>query len=104
MMNRQYNDDINKIQLKIEEEETNHRIQKMQADHISACIAEMLDIENLDFRDNLIYGELIDRIIINNGRMVDVYLTCADFRIRLVYRTEGKLDAYKVTITSVTVG
>ena len=100
LMNEQYNTEIAELQSKIFDAENANSIQQLQADNINSYIAEISKMVDIDTDDELIYRELIDKIIIFNDSIVEVYLKCVPFGIRLCYRTTGKMEQYSVRIES----
>jgi DNA invertase Pin-like site-specific DNA recombinase/uncharacterized coiled-coil protein SlyX len=99
MMNEQYNTEIAELQQRIFEAENQNAIQQLQVESINAYISEIRDMVDLKTDDELLYRELIEKMIIRNENIVDVYLNCVPFGIRLHYSAEGKMEKYSVDIT-----
>jgi len=101
LMNEQYNSQISEIQNKIFEAENRNSIQQLQADHINSYIFEVRNIINVNTDDELLYRELIDKIIIRNKNLVEIFLNCVPFGIRINYSANGKLEKYNIKIDNI---
>jgi len=96
LINKKYNDEIAEIQ---------NKIFKAQGPHscINTCIAEVRSIINMDTDNENLYQELIDKIIIRNENIVDVFIKFVTFGVRIKWGAKGKLDNYNVDVKVVQV-
>jgi len=98
LMNEQYNSQILEIQNKIFEAENKNSIKQLQVEQINAYITEIRNMIDVNTDDELLYRELINKIIIRNGNFVEIFLNCVPFGIRIKYFATGKLNNYSVNI------
>ena len=100
LMNEQYNSQIAEIQNKIFEAENQNSIQQLHVEQINAYITEIRNIVNFNTDDELLYRELINKIIIRNENIIEIFLNCVPFGIKIAYSVNGKLEKYNIEIDS----
>ena len=98
LMNEKYNDEIAELQSQIFEAENSHSRQQTVAVHINSCIAEIRSIVNMNIEDEMVYRELIDRAVVNNDNIINVFIKFVPFRVRVKWIAKGRLNGYKVDI------
>lgn len=100
LMNEQYNSQILEIQNKIFKADNQNSIHQLQIDQIGSYINEIHKIIDYNANGELLYRELTNEIIILNNNIVDIYLNCIPFGVRLHYIVNGKLEKYNTEIDS----
>ena len=70
-----------------------------QIKSIREFIEKVNATENIDSGNTDIYGELTEKIIVNNDKSVDIFLNCVPFAFHVTYHVEkytriGKYDIF----------
>ena len=60
----------------------------------------MLDFDNNSDKE-LMYREMLDKVVIHNNNILEVYLKSLPFGIGVKYLTAGRLDNYTVNIEDI---
>lgn len=94
----EYENQINEVASRISAAENANSIHQMQLEGMNQYIVEIKRIFNFDTENELLYRELVDRIKVYNGNMVEVHMRCLPFGIKLSYSSRGKMDKFAVDI------
>ncbi len=98
--NDSYNGRICELEKKlIELERTEARQNMLLAPEFSSAIDALLDF---DESSECTLHEILEKAIVYSGSIVDLYLSCVPFGIRLCYETKGKMKQFQVNIVSAT--
>ena len=98
-----YDTDIETLTKQIADAENINVIHQKQVDGIQRYISELSSMMDFDADNELLYREVLDRIVVYNDNVVVVYLNCVPFGIRLQYRVSGRMDKYSVEINSMNI-
>jgi len=98
LMNERYNNDIAEIQAQIFEAENSHSLQQNVVARINACIAEIRSVVNMNLEDEMLYRELIEKVVVRNDNTVDIFLSFVPFGVRVKWDASGKLEKYNVDV------
>lgn len=93
-----YDSEIKEIDIEITKAENENSIRQMQLEGISNYIVEIKKMLSFESENEFLYRELVDRIKVFNGNVVEVYMKHLPFGIKLVYSSRGKMDKFKVNI------
>ncbi|MCL1858150.1 MAG: recombinase family protein [Oscillospiraceae bacterium] len=103
MMNKSYDDEINLLTNKIEEAEKINYITGNQVENLNIYIKEIKNM--LDFDENadrdVLYREILDKIVIYNDNILDIYLKSLPFGIGVKYSTIGRSANYTINIEDI---
>ena len=98
-----YDKEIEVLTGQIADAENMNTVYQHQIRGIEAYISEIDRIMNFDADNELLFREVVDHIVISNGNLVTVYLTCVPFGVRLHYSSHGKMETFKVDFESIEV-
>ena len=98
LMNERYNNDIAEIQAQIFEAENSHSLQQNVVARINACIAEIRSVVNMNLEDEMLYRELIEKVVVRNDNIVDIFLSFVPFGVRVEWDASGKMEKYNVDV------
>ena len=98
LMNERYNNDIAEIQTQIFEAENSHSMQQNVIARISACITEIRSVVGMNLEDEMLYRELIGKIVVRNANIVDIFLSFVPFGVRVKWAASGKMEKYSTDI------
>ncbi len=93
-----YDSEIEILSQKIADAENINIIHQQQINGIQRYIVEINRMMDFDSRNELLYREVLDRIVVYPGNSVVVYLNCVPFGIKLHYHTFGRMEKYSVVI------
>lgn len=93
-----YDSEIKNLSQKIADAENINIIHQQQVDGIQRYISEINKVMNFDSENELLYREVLDRIVVYSGNVVVVYLNCIPFGVKLHYRSSGRREKYSVVI------
>lgn len=96
-----YNDDLRNLNHQLETATRQTKEKTKEADTMEKYIKALDEIMSLDSENNLLYKEVLERIVVHKGNVLDYYLKCIPFAIRLEIKTSGKMDLFKVDIIEV---
>ncbi len=94
-----YNAEIERLTKEISDSININSANNKQIKAIEDFIDKVNATENIDTENTDIYGELTEKIIINNDCSVDIFLNCVPFAFHIVYHVEkytriGKYDIF----------
>lgn len=98
-----YDGQIADLTTQIENAKNINLIHEQQVKGIESYITEISSMMDKDAGNELLYREMLEKIVIYNQNVVIIYLNCVPFGIRLIYQTSGKGDKYKVEIQKMTI-
>ena len=93
--NQYYTKHIEEINEKIYEGTNTAAVFDKQIDEIKKQIKIIRDTDNLDINDTALYSEIVDKIIVQSNKIVDIYLSFMPFGYRVEY-TMIKANKYRV--------
>jgi len=99
--NREYDAEIELASRQLAEISNTNNVYKAQAGNLQRYIDEINKIMEFGAENEILYGELLDRMLIYRDKTVCVYLKCIPYGIRMRYRTSGRSDWYNVTIDNI---
>lgn len=91
-----YNAEIEALSQKIVDAENINVVHQRQIDGIQRYIGEISKMMNFDAENELLYREVLNKVVVYNGNIAIVYLNCVPFGIKLHYRSSGRLDKFNV--------
>ena len=101
LMNERYNNDISIIQAQIFEAENAHSLQQTLVSRINDCITEIRNVVNMSFENEMVYRELIEKMIVRNDKIVDMFMNFVPFGVRIKWAASGKMEKYSVDVEMV---
>lgn len=93
-----YDSEIESLSQKIVEAENINAVHQKQIDGIQRYIIEINKMMDFDSENELLYKEVLDKIVVYSGNIVVVYLKGVPFGVKLHYRTSGRRDKYRTVI------
>ncbi len=93
-----YDSEIETLTKQISDAENINVIHARQIKGIENYISEISKIMEFDSANELLYREILDRIVIYNDNVLVIYLSCVPFGVRVKYEVFGKKDKYQVQI------
>ncbi len=75
----------------------NDKIMERQAEETESYIAALADIMSFDESNQELYREMLEKMVIS-GNVVDVYLQCLPFAVRMTACSSGRNDNYTTRI------
>ncbi len=93
-----YDSEIETVSQKIVDAENINVIHQHQIEGIQRYIAEINQIMDFDSENELLYKEVLDKIVVYPGNIVVVYLSCVPFGLKINYHTFGRMDKYSIVI------
>ncbi len=96
-----YDSEILNLTTQIADAENINSIRQHQIQDIQSYISEINRMLDFDSENTLMYREMVDRIVINKGNIITVYLTCVPFGVRLHYGTSGKMESFSVSFDEI---
>lgn len=93
-----YDSEIEVLSQKIVDAENINVIHQQQIGNIQKYIEELNRLMDFDFSNELLYREVLNRIVIFSNKVIIVYLNCIPFGIKLHYNTFGRKEKYSVVI------
>lgn len=92
-----YDNQIRELEDSLKTSLENDKIKAKQAAETEAYITALEDIMSFDESNQELYREILEKIIISND-VVDVYLRCLPFAVRLTIRSYGRNENYVTEI------
>jgi hypothetical protein len=96
-----YDNEIEALSKQIADAENINAVRQQQVQGIQRYIAEISEIMNFNADNELLYREVLDKIVVYTGNTVVVYLNCVPFGVKLHYKTSGRMDNYSVEVDEV---
>lgn len=96
--NAVYDSKINRISEEITKAENQNQLQQEQIKSIESYLESIDKLLHIAADNEALYHELLDKIVVNPGHQLTVYLNCVPFGIQLHYKTTGRADNFRVTI------
>ena len=93
--NQYYTQHIEEMNEKIYEGTNTAAVFDKQIDEIKKQIKIIKDTDKLDINDTALYSEIVDKIIVQSNKIVDIYLSFMPFGYRVEY-TMIKANKYRV--------
>ena len=99
LMNKKYDEEIDKISSEIKAIEDVNFLNSKKGDNLQIYIDRINEIVNFD-NDNIeeIYKKVVDKIIVYNENVIDVYLNCIKDPVKLTYFTNGRNNTFSITV------
>lgn len=98
--NEYYTAQIAALEAKAIEAEKLNAAQKMQVNRLEDYIKRIEQMAEVDLDDDEVLGNLLDHAVVYTDNMVDLYLKCLPYGVRIKYKASGKMDFFKVEIES----
>ena len=98
-----YDAEIAIISEKIAAAENINVIHQKQIDGIHQYISEINNMMDFDFDNDLLYKQVLDKIIVYSENVVVIYLKCVPFGVKLQYHSFGRREKYSVVINKLEV-
>lgn len=99
MQNEVYTAQIADLTKQLTEAENANTIQLSEAKRLGDYIKRIDTLLNIDPDDDNTLKEALQKAVIYNNGIIDIYLNYVPFGIRLWYKTSGKLDFFTVEVT-----
>ena len=99
--NEVYTAQIADLTNRLAEAENMSNIQQTEARQLEECAKRIDALLDIDPNDDNTLKEALQKAIVYNGGIIDIYLNYVPFGIRLWYKTSGKLDCFTVEVTNV---
>lgn len=93
-----YDTEIEAISKQIVDAENINVVHQQQIHGIQQYIDEISEMIDFDADSELLYREMLDKIVIYNDNFVVIYLNCVPFGVKLHYKTSGRMDNYSIRI------
>ena len=97
-----YNEELILLNQQLTESMSETKKQSREVDTMQQYIKAIDEILKFNEDDDILFREVLDKIEIHQGNIVDVWLKCIPFGIRLKIKTSGKLDCFKTEIIGTT--
>lgn len=98
--NEAYNNEIYELNQKLVEAENADTMQNQRTKVIQQYIERIDALIDFTEDNQEALAEILDKAVIFNGNIIDIYLKCVPFGIRLKYETSGKMEYFKVVVLS----
>jgi len=98
LMNERYNNDIAEVQAQIFEAENSHSLQQTVVARINDCITEIRSVVNMNLEDEMLYRELIEKVVVRNDNIIDIFMSFVPFGVRVNWDSSGKMEKYNVNV------
>lgn len=97
-----YDGEIARLTKEIAENQDMNATHKKQIDGIRGYIDKIKSTENADSANTEIYRELVNKIIVQRDRTVDIYLNCVPFGFRVKYHAyvARRIQVYDIFVDS----
>ncbi len=92
-----YDEQMQDLERSLEKSRQNDRIRDMQTTEQENYIAALDDILSFDENNQDLYREILEKMVITDN-VVDVYLRCLPFAVRLTVRSSGRTETYVTEI------
>lgn len=93
-----YDEKIQTLHSSLDKVKKNAEIQNRQQDSMEQYIQELDKIIEYNYDDDIIFKEILEKIIIYRNHSLDVYLKGVPFPIRVYYKAHGKGNHYMTEI------
>lgn len=93
-----YNEELQQLNQQLIEILNADKIQMRQSNNMEQYIQAIDEIMSFNESDEMLYQEILDKMIIHKENIVDVYLKCIPFAIRLKVKSSGRMDFFKTDI------
>ncbi|MBE7004164.1 MAG: recombinase family protein [Ruminococcaceae bacterium] len=98
--NEYYTAQIAELEAKAVEAERLTITQMTQAQRFEEYIKRIEKMTEVDLDDDEVLGILLDHAVVYTDNIVDLYLKCLPYGVRIKYKASGKMDFFKVEIES----
>lgn len=96
-----YDTEIEAISKQIVDAENINVVRQQQIHGIKQYIDEISKMMDFNADDELLYREVLDKIVIYNENILIVYLTCVPFGVKLHFLSGGRMDKYNVEVDEI---
>ncbi|MCL1864125.1 MAG: recombinase family protein [Defluviitaleaceae bacterium] len=100
LMNERYDNDIAAIKAQLQ---ISGSLQQNIVALNDTCVAEIRSIAGLNSKDEMLYRELVNKAIIRNDNLVDIFISSIPFGVRVRWESSGKMEKYNVDVSIVDV-
>jgi DNA invertase Pin-like site-specific DNA recombinase len=98
MQIEQYDNQVHVITNQITTAENANNIRLTQTENVNIFMFKLQKFLKLEAGKEPLYRELIDKIVVYNNNMIEIFVVCLPYGIRLKYTTSGRTKNYKVDI------
>lgn len=93
-----YNEEIKQLNQQVLDSEQENKVKSRQANAMKEYISALDEIMDMDSNNELVYKEILDHIDIHKNYILDIWLKCIPFAIRLKVKPSGKGEYFKTEI------
>lgn len=93
-----YNEEIKQLNQQLLDSEQENKVKSRQANAMNEYISALDEIMDMDSDNELVYKEVLDHIDVHKGYILDIWLKCIPFAIRLKIKSSGKGEYFKTEI------
>jgi hypothetical protein len=80
---------------------SHERVAPFLFESIQKYIDEINKIMSFDSENELLYRDVLDRIVVYSGNVIVVYLNCVPFGVKLHHNSFGRMEKYSVVIDGI---